>query len=116
MSKATSPATGRSSCSSARRASASSSSKQSKRRGDRLPRLAVVLPRILAQLREPLPGRENVPCVGAPQPLELGPLQRHRNAQPGPRPRRERGRGGGAAAVAQVVDEDLADAVLRAAL
>ena len=42
------------------------------------------------------------------------PRHRHRHAQPGPRARRKRRGGRGAVAVAQVVDEDLADAVGRA--
>ena len=53
------------------------------------------------------------PVVAAVERVELVPRARHRDAEAGPRARRPGARGGRAAAVAQVVDEDAADAVLR---
>src|SRR5258708_24736757 len=83
------------------------------RRAKRLPRGLVVPPRILGELRQALVHREDVPLARALEPLQLRPLERHRDAEARPRARREGAPGGRTAAIAQVVHEDAAHAVLR---
>src|SRR5215831_17632727 len=83
---------------------------------ERLPGRPVVGPRVARLEAEVLARGQDRPLCAALQRRHLLPRDRHRDAEPGARTRRERRRRRLEAAVAQVVDEDPADAVAAAAL
>src|SRR5256885_1285926 len=85
------------------------------RLGELLPCRGVAGPRVLAAF-DALVRVGDGPLVAGGEPVQLVPGARDRHAEPGTGARRVRGRGGGAAPVAQVVDVDAPNPVLRAAL
>src|SRR3989338_546999 len=84
-------------------------------RGDALPDSRQAGPGVvLAQPLQPLRQVANMPGVGALEFPQFVPVNRHRYRQAGPGPSRIGRDGTGPPDIAQVVDEDLADAIPRA--
>src|SRR5690606_21025195 len=84
--------------------------------GEPLSGRAVGRPGIAALLVQALLDIEDRPLPRAVEFVQLVTLDRHRNRQPRPRPHRVGGHRAGTALVAQVIDEHLADPVLRSHL